>query len=227
MMTTMRGPERQSKRAQHAGTRTCAGCHERVPRDAVGRELVHLVFVPADADAGETGVVVDLLGRGRRAGRGAWIHARKPCLDKAVAKGLSRAAKARVVADASVLAQQIVAQADRRAVSLLAAAHRAGKLAVGSTAVSEATEAEMLLVATDAAAAAKLPAVVAALKDGRAVAWADKQRLGEALGRNEVAVVAVLDQGLAEAIHHAIGLAHSFAAPSTEVHPRAGRSVDA
>ncbi|MEQ9324679.1 MAG: DUF448 domain-containing protein, partial [Polyangiaceae bacterium] len=110
----MRGPERQSKRAQHAGTRTCAGCNERVPRDAVARELVHLVFVPADSDADDVGVVVDLIGRGRRAGRGAWVHARRPCLDKAAAKGLSRAAKARVRADAAALAAQIVAQAERR-----------------------------------------------------------------------------------------------------------------
>lgn len=217
MMTTMRGPERQSKRAQHAGTRTCAGCNERVPRDAVARELVHLVFVPADVDAGEMGVVVDLIGRGQRAGRGAWVHARRPCLDKAAAKGLARAAKARVRADATALSEQIAAQADRRTVSLLAAAHRAGKLAVGSTAVSEATTPVMLLVAADAAAAAKLPAVRVALREGRALAWGDKQRLGEALGRNEVAVVAILDDGLAEAIHHAIGLAHSFQGGSVDV----------
>ncbi|HHH26784.1 MAG TPA: DUF448 domain-containing protein [Polyangiaceae bacterium] len=226
MMTMMSRPERQSKRAQHAGTRTCAGCHERVPRDAVARELVHLVFVPSDADAGEMGVVVDLLGRGRRPGRGAWVHARRGCLERAAAKGLSRAAKTRVVADAAVLAEQIVAQADRRTTSLLASAQRAGKLAVGATAVSEARGAVMLLVAVDAAAAAKLPAVVAAHRDGRAVAWGDKQRLGEALGRNEVAIAAILDDGLAEAIHHAIGLAQSFHGGPSHGGACRGGSVD-
>jgi predicted RNA-binding protein YlxR (DUF448 family)/ribosomal protein L30E len=210
MMTTMREPERQSKRAQHAGTRSCSGCQARVARQDVARELVHLVFVPSD---GTMGVVVDLLGRGQRAGRGAWVHARRDCLDKAASRGLARAAKAAVKADAADLAAQIEGQATRRATSLLVAAQRAGKLAVGSTPTSESVDqqqARLVLVAKDAAAAAKLPAVQIAFGAGQAVAWGTKAQFGAALGRREVGVMAVLDDGIAEALQHAIGLAETF-----------------
>jgi ribosomal protein L7Ae-like RNA K-turn-binding protein len=70
---------------------------------------------------------------------------------------------------------------DRRIEGLLAAALRSKQLARGANAVVGACqrgEAELVLVATDAAAAADLGEVRRAVAAGRAVAWGTKERLG-------------------------------------------------
>jgi predicted RNA-binding protein YlxR (DUF448 family) len=213
MEMAMSDVRRESKRARHAGTRSCVGCLERVPREAIARELVHLVLVPPVSDDASTTVVVDTLGRSTGVGRGAWIHARRDCLEKAVKKGLARSAKGRVSADEVAIAAQIVTQAERRVEGLLQSARRAGALAFGGTPVTEAVSAgnaAMVLVATDAASAAKLAAVRTAQREGLAVGWGDKSRLGAIAGRSEVGVTAILDPGIADALRHALGLIETF-----------------
>ena len=177
--------------------RSCVGC--RVTGSP--SELVRIVLGP-------DGNVVPDLGGGAF-GRGAWLHPRKDCITKAVPRGLSHALKAQVLTDAPTLVERIRAAAERRVEALLQAARRAGKAALGTTAVHEAAAAgslELCVVAADARAAAETPAVSAAVKRGRAVVFASKTALAALFGREELGVVAILDSGLAEAILAAIRL---------------------
>jgi predicted RNA-binding protein YlxR (DUF448 family) len=201
---------------RHAGTRTCVGCGARVERAAVRRELVRLVLVPSSGSEGEGAfdVVADI--SGSATGRGAWVHVRRSCLEAAAKKGLSRAARGFVKTDADAVAEQIRVAATRRAQSLLLSARRAGRLAIGGTEVSEARAAgksRLVVVARDAAAAAKLSVVIGALSAGEALAWGTKDELTTAIASSKpVAVIAICDDGLAGAFQHAVSVAETFAA---------------
>src|SRR5262249_58077561 len=79
------------------------------------------------------------------------------------------------------LARAIQRSMDRRIEGLLAAAVRSRQVARGSDAVTGACqrgEAELVVVACDAAAAADLTEVRRAVAEGRAVAWGTKARIG-------------------------------------------------
>ena len=65
--------------------RTCVGCGERVPVDRARDEMVRLVLLPAQHGME---VAVDLAGHS--SGRGAWVHGRTQCLERAAARGLAR-----------------------------------------------------------------------------------------------------------------------------------------
>lgn len=200
----------QSKRQRHAGTRTCVGCGARVDKDRVKHELIRLVLVPLEGDAFRAHV--DLTGSS--VGRGSWVHARSKCFDDACARGLSRSAKAKVLAEPERLRSELQEQAARRIRSLLGTAVRAGRAAVGSDAVCDAVRREtavLLIAATDAAAAAKHHEVRQMGQLGALVPFGTKALLGEALGRGEVAVIAVMDDGIAAALRHTIGLSETFA----------------
>jgi predicted RNA-binding protein YlxR (DUF448 family) len=199
MEATTERDESESARAAMKRTRerTCAGCGKHVPP----AELVRVVRDPSSRE-----VAVDLANSAF--GRGAHVHAAPSCVVRAVRGGLARVFKAEVVADAGALQQQIVLAAERRIVGLLSGARRAGQLAVGADAVEEAIREEtaaLVVVARDAAAATKLPGVGRLVAKGAAVPFGDKVRLGEALGNRagevrEVAVVAVLHRGVADAV---------------------------
>ncbi len=182
--------------------RLCAGCGKRDLAD----NLVRVVLGPS----GE--VAVDLAGG--RFGRGAHVHATKECVEKATKGGLSKAFKTRVDAKADDVGAQIAVGAARRIEGLLGGARR-GKLAIaGGDLVREALRdgtAKLVVVATDAAAAAKLPEIDEAIRQGKAIAFGSKDKLGAIFGRDEVAVVAVLDVGVAVAIGSARGMALPFA----------------
>jgi ribosomal protein L7Ae-like RNA K-turn-binding protein len=146
-------------------------------------------------------------------GRGAYVHATRVCLEKASRTGLARAVRGAPRLDGSALTVEALAQAvvdayGRRVVGLLAAARRARKLTWGADAVAAslaAGDASLVIVATDAAAAADRSEVRAAVREGRAIAWSDKATLGRlARGEDaEVGVVAVTDTRLSEAIREA------------------------
>ena len=55
--------------------RTCIGCHEKAEK----RELVRIVRSPEGTVSIDAG--------GRAAGRGAYVHRRRECLDSAMARG--------------------------------------------------------------------------------------------------------------------------------------------
>jgi predicted RNA-binding protein YlxR (DUF448 family)/ribosomal protein L7Ae-like RNA K-turn-binding protein len=182
------------KHEQHGRhVRTCAGCGKRDQAEA-------LVRVVLDPSSGE--LAVDLADG--KFGRGAHVHPTAACVVKATTKGgFAKAFKTKVVAEPKAVGEQLVLAADRRIEGLLGGAKRARQLAIGSDLVREALreeKASLVVVACDAAAAADLPEVRKAIGDGNAVPFADKKRLGALLGKDEVAVCAVLNAGVASAL---------------------------
>lgn len=189
--------------------RTCAGCGKHAAAD----ELVRVVL-----DPGSSEVAVDLAGSGF--GRGAHVHGSIECVAKSLKGGFARVFKAPVKADAAALAEEIVKAADRRIEGLLTGARRAGQLAIGADVVVEALQAgraHLLVVARDAAAATRLPDVERAIAAGKAVALSDKDRLGHLLARDQVAVLAVLHDGVAAALAATYRLSAPFRARGSSV----------
>ena len=183
--------------------RQCAGCAKRDFADA----LVRVVLDPADGS-----LAVDLADS--RFGRGAHVHASKECAQKALRGGFAKVFKCKVEGTVESLGDQILDAADRRIEGLLAGARR-GKLAISGSDVVRAAYREgtaaMIVVASDAAAAAKLSEIQDAVAQGKAIGWSNKQRLGAIFGRDEVAVCAVLHEGVAKAIGSARLMALPFA----------------
>jgi predicted RNA-binding protein YlxR (DUF448 family)/ribosomal protein L7Ae-like RNA K-turn-binding protein len=172
--------------------RQCAGCAKRDFAD----DLVRVVLDPADGT-----LAIDLADS--RFGRGAHVHASKDCVQKALRGGFAKVFKHKVEGTLEALAEQLLIAADRRIEGLLAGAKR-GKIAISGADVVRAAvrdgTASLVVVASDAAAAAKLPEIQEAVSQGKAIAWGNKQRLGTIFGRDEVAVCAVLHEGVAKAI---------------------------
>ncbi len=188
-----------------ARTRLCVGCGQR----SAPEELVRVVLGP------EGQVAVDMAGGAF--GRGAHVHPARSCMMQACRAGLARAFKQKVVATPEDLGAQIVAGCERRVAGLLLGARRANQLAVGADAAIEALGrgAPLLLLATDAATIAKRAEVARAAADGKAVAFGTKQRLGELLGKDEIAVVAVLHAGIADSVSSSVRLAGRVATYSS------------
>jgi predicted RNA-binding protein YlxR (DUF448 family) len=166
--------------------RTCVGCGKPDARDVLVR------VVAADEQ-----VVVDLAGGSF--GRGAHVHPAPACIEAACRHGFSKAFKRSMKMDAKALAEQIGAAADRRIEGLILGARRAGHLAMGADAAAAALDegAELLVVAADAGTVASRAVFTRAVGDGRAVVLSNKARLGALLGREEIAVFAVTQAGIA------------------------------
>jgi predicted RNA-binding protein YlxR (DUF448 family) len=180
--------------------RTCAGCRE--VGDPSLQPLVRVVLGP------EGQAVPDLSGSGF--GRGAWVHPREACLAKALPRGFSKSMKNTVTTSVAEFASALRAQAERRAYSLIGSAFRARKAAAGSTAVRDAFTAgqvKLVLVATDARAAAETPWVDALVKSGKARAFGSKELLGRVIGRPDTGVIAILDDGITTALVHTLDVA--------------------
>lgn len=146
--------------------------------------------------------------RGRAFGRGAWVHARAECLKK-LRSALSRSFRAEVKQKQPELLELLAFAYERRVLELLGAARRQGVLALGSSPVQAAIRrgaAGGVIVARDALAAAALPEVQEMVRSGRASAWGTKQQLGGLFGRPEIAVLAILDERLAQRLFGAIAM---------------------
>ncbi len=171
--------------------RTCVGCRSEDESDA----MIRLVL-------GEDGALaVDLAGRAF--GRGAWVHPRTDCIERAARGGVDKSFKARTGVDANSVLQNVRAAANRRVEALIAAARRSGSASPGSEVARTAVEegrALLLVVAEDARAAAQATFVTHVAAAGKVVIWGTKEALGRATGRPDTAVVAILDRGLADAI---------------------------
>ncbi len=192
------GEEKPRRRREKAVAlvRTCVGCRKATARET----LVRWVLDP------NGGVVPDLAGKAF--GRGAWLHATPACLSKA-AGGFSRSFKHRVEVKPAELEGLLYEAAHRRVGSLLRVAACTGKLAVGGVAVRQMLargQARLLVIACDARAAIQYPAIERAVAEGRAVAWGNKAELGSLLGREEVGVIAVLDDGLGAALKSTVAM---------------------
>lgn len=195
MSTAKSADAERAPEGARARMRLCVGCHEREDLLASDGALVRLVLGPGGSiavDAGSGGF-----------GRGAYVHPRPACLKTAILKGLPRAAKSNVHLDGDGggrltperLADAIIEATDRRIVGLLASAVRARAVSAGTDAVRGAVErgeAQLIMVATDAAAAADLSEVRRAVIEGRAVAWGTKVHLAEVIGTGRSAGLGVL-----------------------------------
>jgi predicted RNA-binding protein YlxR (DUF448 family) len=178
-------------------TRTCVGCHA----EADASELVRVVLGPDGALAPDP--------RGGAFGRGAWLHPRPECLVRAVPRGVARALRAEVKTNAEEFSALMRGAGMRRLLGLVGSAFRAKKAVVGATAVEEVLangEKCLVLVATDAQAAAAGYGVARAVALGRALAASTKVELGAALGRAEVGVAAILDEGFERPLREAAAL---------------------
>jgi predicted RNA-binding protein YlxR (DUF448 family) len=216
----------------HGPVRSCVGCGERV--DVAGNHtLVRLIVSP------EGEVAVDARGGGF--GRGAHVHPRPDCLQKAVERGLARSAKVKtntLVTDAGellpltreALAEAIRRSTDRRIEGLLLSAKRSRKLAIGADAVRAAWsrgDADLIVVARDAEVS-DMNEVRQAVVEGCGVAWGDKLRLAEFVhgasrtGANRVGVgiVAVSSRNLAAALLEAIHIADGVTGTPAKSGPR-------
>jgi ribosomal protein L7Ae-like RNA K-turn-binding protein len=133
---------------------------------------------------------------GRAFGRGAWLHPLASCF-----------LKRSVGADAGALAAAFRQAAGRRALGLIGAARRAHHLEAGSSAVSEAAargRVELVVVATDARAAANQAFLEPLVATGKAQAFGTKAQFGACLARPETALLAVTDARFAREIRKAI-----------------------
>ena len=136
-------------------------------------------------------------------GRGAHVHLRPACVERACRAGLARSFKRPVSASPKVLAAQIVQAAELRIQGLLLGARRAKLLAFGEEAREAVAsgKATLALVAVDAGASGTKGALKGAVARGASRRVTDKAELGSLFGREEVAVVAVTNAGVATQIH--------------------------
>lgn len=193
------------------------GCAERVDSEAVRvADAKQPSFDPALAPlvrlvASPTREVVVDAGDGTF-GRGCYVHASGDCLVRAAKSGLARSLKGAPhfggrPLTAADLEAAIVEAFDRRVEGLLGAARRTRRLEFGADAVCaslRAGDVRLVIVASDAAAAAEKTEVRAAVRDGKAVSWGDKGRLGAiARGEGEVGVLGLTDSRIADAVRDA------------------------
>ena len=188
-----RAGEREGNTPSRGRVRSCVGCGERVDLLGAGsHDLLGLVFGPDGA------VIVDA--PEGRAGRGAHLHARGLCVERAVKGGLARSARGKITTvmdeegaeplSAAALARAIQRSMARRVEALLGTAARSRQLAIGADAVTSAGqrgEAALVLVACDAAltgsGATDLDEVRRAVSEGRAVAWGSGALLGDLIAK--------------------------------------------
>lgn len=93
---------------------------------------------------------------------------------------------------------------EEKVITLLGFANKAGKLAIGRSAVQAAhfkNKVHAALVATDASG--KIEVLVDDVNK-ETFRCCTKDELGKILGRNEVAIIGILDQGFAKAIRKAL-----------------------
>lgn len=192
-----------------ASERLCAGCRRTEARD----ELLRLAIAP-DAPF----LVPDP--QRKLGGRGVSVHPSRACVELAVKRGgFARALKRSVAIDAAALCEAARALYVMRAESLLIAASRRKRLAIGTEAVREALRTpegslvEVLVVAADAEGRRVELEAVAARLGRRCQVLGTKSSLGRLFGRDEVGVLGVLDRGIADEVVRCATRADALGAP--------------
>lgn len=180
--------------ARSAGPeRTCAGCRQKASRDelvrfAVGNEPPYVVPDPSR----------------RLGGRGASVHPKRDCLQKAIRKGgFARAAKRPVKLDEDAVLEALASHYQRRIESLIRQAAGRRMVAIGTDPVREAIRAggvSLLVVAHDAAGRRQEIEDGARRLGAACLLVESKVALGALLGKREVGVLAILDSGFAKAL---------------------------
>jgi len=193
----------RGSREVRESVRTCVGCQAKFSADAEALADLHVrvVLGPPEGENRPSPVAVDFAGGSF--GRGAHVHVRPSCLERACRGGFARSFKRQVTATPKSLAQQIVQAADLRIRGLLLGARRARLLAFGEEARETVGtgKATLAIVAVDAGASGTKGALLGAVHEGRVIAYGTKAELGALFGREEVAVVAITHPGVAAQIH--------------------------
>lgn len=177
----------------HRPQRTCIGCKGLFAKD----EVIRIV-------AGPDGPVVDY--RERLPGRAAYLCPRRECFEQGARKEvLSRALRAKAPArDSDALTGMATAAIRDRILSLIGMAAKAGKLAAGHSAVEDALakgRARLLLFSLDLSEGTKDRILRAGGRDVlRQMTLLTKEEAGLLLGRDAAGVLAVQDDGLADAL---------------------------
>jgi predicted RNA-binding protein YlxR (DUF448 family) len=181
--------------AKDVSERTCVGCRQLAPRAELVRFAIRV-------DAGVASVVPDVAHK--LGGRGASVHPSAACIESAVKRGgFAKAASARVDASAAELIAMLDGQLVQRARGLLLGAIRAKLAVLGADGTEKAiTERRVvaLVLAGDAAARTGSVAASIARLGGRAIQMLTKAELGALVGRDEVAVIGIGDEGIAGAL---------------------------
>ncbi len=188
--------ERASRRAEaEAAERTCVGCREVAPR----QELLRFAISVEDGVAVIVPDVAHKLG-----GRGASTHARKACIEQGIKRGgFAKAASARVDVDPAALLTMVEAQLIQRAKGLLLGAIRSKSAILGADSTEKAIAHRgvvALVLASDAATRTGGLAASIGRLGGRAIELMTKAELGGLVGREEVAVIGIGDEGIAAAL---------------------------
>ena len=144
-------------------------------------------------------------GSSKMGGRGAHVHPKRACLDKAARAGLARSFRCKVKVTGAELAAQVVSALDRRTTGLLMAAARTRGLTLGADATIEAIGRSagdnlLVIVAADAGSIAQDSAIRHATDAGNVVVFATKAALGALAGRGELAVVSVTNASISQEI---------------------------
>ncbi len=187
--------------------RLCVGCRrndsrEELLRFAIGPEAPYLAPDP----------------QRKLGGRGVSVHPTRACVELAWRRGgFARALKRDVTRDGKIdidaLCDAAVVLYEKRAESLLIAAARRHKLAIGTDAVREALRSsirsgderspvfvETLIVSSDAEGRREELEALAERLGRRCVVLGTKNSLGRLFGRDEVGVLGIMDRGIADEI---------------------------
>jgi predicted RNA-binding protein YlxR (DUF448 family) len=177
---------------KHHPERTCIGCRSILKKDDVIRII-----------AGPAGVLIDY--REKLEGRAAYICPRVACIEKALRKEtLMKALRINVKPpDVSAFVSQLEADISEKIRSLLRITLKAGKLAAGYSAVQDALEkgrVALLLYAQDLSAGTREKIAVEGQESVRQATLLTREDFGSILNRELVGVIAILDNGLADAL---------------------------
>ena len=172
--------------------RTCIGCRTAFPKE----QVVRIVSGPA-------GIVIDL--RDRLNGRAAYVCPRRDCITKAFSRDtLAKSLRSKLVLpQTEVFVAQLADLIRLRMQSFVSMALKAGKIAAGYSAVRDAlgkNRVKLLLFAADVSSGTrdKIDSVCSGTMTRNVPFTRDD--FGRMLGRELVGVVAILDQGMANAL---------------------------
>lgn len=186
------------KTANAEGERMCAGCRETAPASALLR------FALMEEGAERT-LIPDL--RRRLPGRGVNVHPRPRCVRQAVRSGFARSLRRPVDVNYASLLEMARGQLQRRIEGLVASAQRKKALLVGASAIAAFPHVLPLVwTASDASEQSVNKALEGKALVRRFVAQT-KSDLGRLLSRTEVAMMAVLDDRIAEEVAAAVAMA--------------------
>ncbi len=177
---------------KHQPERTCVGCRNVLPKEKVVRIV-----------AGPEGILIDY--REKLPGRAAYVCPKQECIVKALAKGtLAKALRFKVrLPGAELFASLLAAAIKEKIRSLLSISMKAGKIAAGYSAVSDALGKErvkLLLFASDLSDGTRDKISSQSFESFRRATLFTRDEFGSMLNRELVGIVGILDQGLADAL---------------------------